>query len=73
MPEPTKEDSSFKRKLSKREKKQLKKQGRADRCHAMQCVMMVLLDVTPSYKMNCSRFCHLSLSKLSKHVLNSMS
>ena len=27
MPEPTKEDSSFKRKLSKREKKQLKKQG----------------------------------------------
>ena len=28
MPEPTKEDSSFKRKLSKREKKQLKKQAR---------------------------------------------
>ena len=34
MPEPTKEDSSFKRKLSKREKKQLKKQG----CYASQCV-----------------------------------
>ena len=35
MPEPTKEDSSFKRKLSKREKKQLKKQG----CQrAIQCI-----------------------------------
>ena len=40
MPEPTKEDSSFKRKLSKREKKQLKKQGRTE---AMQYVMMGLL------------------------------
>ena len=39
MPEPTKEDSSFKRKLSKREKKQLKKQGRTDtRMMAIQCV-----------------------------------
>ncbi|QQP51616.1 Uncharacterized protein FKW44_013036 [Caligus rogercresseyi] len=31
MPEPTKEDSSFKRKLSKREKKQLKKQGKINK------------------------------------------
>ncbi len=31
MPEPTKEDSSFKRKLSKREKKQLKKQEKINK------------------------------------------
>lgn len=31
MPEPTKEDSSFKRKLSKREKKQLKKEEKRNK------------------------------------------
>ena len=35
MPEPTKEDSSFKRKLSKREKKQLKKQARTRAFNAL--------------------------------------
>jgi afadin len=31
MPEPTQEDTSFKRKLSKREKKQLKKQEKINK------------------------------------------